>query len=312
MYPIRFENIYFEKIWGGRDFCSFRENVPEGNIGESWDVACHENGTSIVANGFLKGRNFKDVISEYGTELVGNNVDLNNFPLLVKLINSKEKLSVQVHPGDEYAKRVENQQGKTEAWYVVDAEPNAKLIVGTKECNKDVFKKAIDTGNVEEYLNVIDVKKGDCFLINSGLVHAICEGLTIAEIQQNSDVTYRVFDYGRPREIHIEKSLDVINFDLKAINLSNNIENFNYGYSIIDFCENEYFGMKKINVYNKWNDEGDIDRFYILTCVSGEGYICSKDFKDSIRKGDSYFIPASLGKYSLDGNLEIIKSYPTN
>ena len=312
MYPIRFENIYFEKIWGGRDFRNFRENLPEGNIGESWDVACHENGTSIVANGFLKGRSLKDIISEYGVELVGYNVDLKNFPLLVKLINSKEKLSVQVHPGDEYAKRIENQQGKTEAWYIIDAEPNAKLIVGTKDCDKDIFKKAIDLGNVEEYLNIIDVKKGDCFLINSGLVHAICEGLTIAEIQQNSDVTYRVFDYGRPREIHVEKSLDVINFDLKAINLSDNPEKLEYGYSVTDFCENEYFGMKKINIHNKWNDESDIDRFYILTCVSGEGYIYSKNFKDYIKKGDSYLIPASLGKYDLYGNLEIIKSYPTN
>ena len=312
MYPIRFENIYFEKIWGGRDFRNFRENLPEGNIGESWDVACHENGTSIVANGFLKGRSLKDIISEYGVELVGYNVDLKNFPLLVKLINSKEKLSVQVHPGDEYAKRIENQQGKTEAWYIIDAEPNAKLIVGTKDCDKDIFKKAIDLGNVEEYLNIIDVKKGDCFLINSGLVHAICEGLTIAEIQQNSDVTYRVFDYGRPREIHVEKSLDVINFDLKAINLSDNPEKLEYGYSVTDFCENECFGMKKINIHNKWNDESDIDRFYILTCVSGEGYIYSKNFKDYIKKGDSYLIPASLGKYDLYGNLEIIKSYPTN
>lgn len=312
MYPIRFENIYFEKIWGGRDFCGFRENVPEGNIGESWDIACHENGMSIVANGVFKDRSFGDIISEYGAELVGNNVDLNNFPLLVKLINSREKLSVQVHPGDEYAKRIENQQGKTEAWYVIDAEPNAKLIVGTKGCDKDSFKKAIDSGNVEEYLNIIDVKKGDCFLINSGLVHAICEGLTIAEIQQNSDVTYRVFDYGRPREIHIEKSLDVINFDLKAINLSNNTKKLECGYSVVDFCENEYFGMKKINIQNKWKDVSDRDNFYILTCVSGEGYICSKDFRDSIKKGDSYFIPASLGEYSLDGNLEVIKSYPRN
>ena len=210
MYPIGFESIYYEKIWGGRDLETFRDNLPDGDIGESWDIACHQNGTGVVANGYLKGKKFDEIIAEFGHALVGSKVSTEKFPLLVKLINSREKLSVQVHPGDEYAQRFENQFGKTEAWYVVDAKPGAKLIVGTKNCNKEVFEKAIAEGKSEEYLNVVEVKKGDCFLINSGLVHAICEGLIIAEIQQNSDVTYRVYDYGRPREIHVEKSLDVI------------------------------------------------------------------------------------------------------
>ena len=214
MYPIRFENLYYDKICGGRDLEEFRTNLLEGNIGESWDIACHPSGTGIVANGELKGKSFTEIINEFGHLLVGTKVSTEKFPLLVKLINSKEKLSVQVHPGDEYAKRVENQFGKTEAWYVIEAKPGAKLIVGTKNCDKAVFAKAIEEGKCEDYLNVVDVKKGDCFLINSGLVHAICEGLIIAEIQQNSDVTYRVYDYGRPREIDVEKSLDVINFDL--------------------------------------------------------------------------------------------------
>ena len=201
MYPIRFENVYYEKIWGGRDLEAFRNNLPSGDIGESWDVACHPNGTGVVANGELKGKRFDEIIGEFGHALVGSKVSIEKFPLLVKLINSREKLSVQVHPGDEYAQRVENQFGKTEAWYVVDAKPGAKLIVGTKNCDKQVFAKAIEEGRSEDYLNVVDVKKGDCFLINSGLVHAFCEGLIIAEIQQNSDVTYRVYDYGRPREL---------------------------------------------------------------------------------------------------------------
>ena len=180
MYPIRFENVYYEKIWGGRDLEAFRNNLPSGDIGESWDVACHPNGTGVVANGELKGKRFDEIIREFGHALVGSKVSIEKFPLLVKLINSREKLSVQVHPGDEYAQRVENQFGKTEAWYVVDAKPGAKLIVGTKNCDKEVFAKAIEEGRSEDYLNVVDVKKGDCFLINSGLVHAICEGLIIA------------------------------------------------------------------------------------------------------------------------------------
>ncbi|MDU2265196.1 type I phosphomannose isomerase catalytic subunit [Clostridium celatum] len=310
MYPIRFENLYYNKIWGGRGFENFRDNMPEGEIGESWDIACHPNGIGIVANGELKGKRFDEIISEFGHDLVGSKVSTEKFPLLVKLINSKEKLSVQVHPGDEYAKRVENEFGKTEAWYVVDAKPGAKLIVGTKNCNKATFAKAIEEGKSEDYLNVIEVKKGDCFLINSGLVHAICEGLIIAEIQQNSDVTYRVYDYGRPREIHVEKSLDVINFDLAAENLSNHEVVEFEGFSKINFCENEYFGMQKFNIKKEWTDCSNEEKFFILTCVDGKGTIEGKEFSEEIKMGDSYLIPAKLGNYSVKGELEVIKSYP--
>ena len=310
MYPIRFENLYYDKIWGGRDLEEFRTNLPQGDIGESWGIACHPNGTGIVANGELKGKSFTEIIEEFGHSLVGTKVSTEKFPLLVKLINSREKLSVQVHPGDEYAKRVENEFGKTEAWYVVAAKPGAKLIVGTKKCDKVVFAKAIEEGKCEDYLNVVDVKKGDCFLINSGLVHAICEGLIIAEIQQNSDVTYRVYDYGRPREIHVEKSLDVINFDLEAANLSNNeVVKFD-GFSKVDFCENEYFGMQKINVENQWSDCSNEEKFFILTFVEGNGIIEGEGFSEEIKMGDSYLIPATLGKYVVKGNIEVIKSYP--
>lgn len=342
MYPIRFENVYYEKIWGGRDLEAFRNNLPSGDVGESWDIACHPSGTGVVANGELKGKKFDEIISEFGHALVGSKVSTEKFPLLVKLINSGEKLSVQVHPGDEYAQRVENQLGKTEAWYVVNAKPGAKLIVGTKNCDKEVFAKAIEEGKSEDYLNVVDVKKGDCFLINSGLVHAICEGLIIVEIQQNSDVTYRVYDYGRPREIHVEKSLDVIDFKLRAENLSNKeVVKFD-GFSKVDFGENKYFGMQKINIETEWNDCSNEEKFFILTCVDGCGIIEScgtvesdgavegdgtngqvnetngqvdKDmikqgFCEEIKMGDSYLIPATLGKYVVKGNLAVIKSYP--
>ena len=144
MYPIRFENLYYEKIWGGRDFEAFRDNMPEGEIGETWDIACHPNGTGIVVNGSLKGTSFDELIKEYGHELVGKKITLEKFPLLIKLINSKEKLSVQVHPGDEYAAKYEGDYGKTEAWYVMDAKPGASLIVGTKDCTKEQFVKAIE------------------------------------------------------------------------------------------------------------------------------------------------------------------------
>ena len=311
MYPIRFENLYFEKIWGGRDFKAIRDNLPEGNIGESWDIACHRHGVSIVINGYLKGQTLQEIIEEYGHDLVGSKVGVEKFPLLVKLINSREKLSVQVHPGDEYAMKNENELGKTEAWYVIDAKPNAKLIVGTKNCTKKEFEKAIEENRTEDYLNVIDVKKGDAFLINSGMVHAICEGLIIAEIQQNSDVTYRVYDYGRQRELHVKKSLDVIDFNLKAENLSNSkIENFEI-FNKVKLCKNKYFAIEKINIQNKYISSSEKERFHIITCVDGEGSISGGSISEKIKIGDSILIPANLGQYEIVGNISVLRSYVT-
>lgn len=310
MYPIKFENLYYEKIWGGRDFETFRNNMPEGEIGETWDIACHPNGTGIVENGDFKGIKFDELIKKCGHDLVGKKIILEKFPLLIKLINSKEKLSVQVHPGDEYAAEYEGDYGKTEAWYVMDAKPGACLIVGTKNCTKKEFEEAIKNKNVEKYLNKIEVKKGDCFLINSGLVHAICEGVIIAEIQQNSDVTYRVYDYGRPRELHVEKALDVINFDLQCENLNEKEENKYEGYSHSVLCKNEYFGIEKISIIKEYKDLSDFDKFYMYTCVEGEGIIEGNNFKEFIKRGDSFLIPATLGEYTIKGNLKVLKSYP--
>ena len=238
---------------------------------------------------------------------MGNYNKEEKFPLLVKLINSKEKLSVQVHPGDEYAKINEGDNGKTEAWYVIDAKEGASLIVGTKNCTKEEFENAIKNNEVEKYLNKIEVKKGDCFLINSGLVHAICEGVIIAEIQQNSDVTYRVYDYGRPREIHVKKALDVIDLNLKAENLRER-ENLGDVTKGLLLCENEYFGIIKYKI----NDEIDLEeneRFAIITVVDGEGVIVGKDYKETLKKGDSYLIPANIGQYKIQGNITFLKSY---
>ncbi|MEW9093584.1 MAG: type I phosphomannose isomerase catalytic subunit [Clostridiaceae bacterium] len=310
MYPIKFKNLYYEKIWGGRDLEKFRDNLPDGNIGESWDIACHPNGMSIVDNGKFKGKRFDELIKEYGKKLLGEDFDGKEFSLLVKLINSKEKLSVQVHPNDEYAKRVENSLGKTEAWYVVEAKGEAFLIVGTKDCDKETFKKAIEEGRTEEYLNKIQVKKGDCFLIKSGLVHSICEGVIIAEIQQNSDITYRIYDYGRPREIHVEKSLDVIDFNLKAMNeRENKLNKFN-GYSKGVLCHSEYFTIEKYIINEILEEESNVSKFYIFTCVDGFGTITSEDGTIlKIHKGDSILIPATLGKYIIKGKLTLLKSY---
>ncbi|MGL5067817.1 MAG: type I phosphomannose isomerase catalytic subunit [Sarcina sp.] len=313
MYPIKFENLYFEKIWGGRDFEAFRDNLPKNKIGESWDVACHKNGMSIISNGEFKGKSLKEIIDLYGAKMIGENVK-EDFPLLVKLINSSEKLSVQVHPDDKYAKRVEDSNGKTEFWYVVDAKKGAKLVIGTKNCDKAKFAKAIEMDATEEYLNIVDVEKGDCFLIKSGLVHAIGEGVIIAEIQQSSDITYRIYDYHRGREIHTEKALDVIDFSLESKNLNNrNKREVSIGdierNKIIMLCDSKYFTIEKYLLSSVISEKSDRRRFYIFICIEGRVKIDAKGKVQYIGKGESIFIPASLGEYKLVGQAILLKVF---
>ena len=309
MYPIRFENLYFDKIWGGRDFEKFRYNLPKGNIGESWDIACHQNGNGIVANGKFKGMKFSELIEKYSNEIFGDIIINYEFPLLVKLINSNEYLSVQVHPNDEYAKKLENSYGKTEAWYVIDAKDDAELIVGTNGCTREEFEIAINNDNIEKYLNRIKIRKGDAFLINSGLIHAIGSGVVIVEIQQNSDITYRIYDYGRPRELHIEKALEVIDFNSKPQKLVENYKNYD-GYKYTKLCRNNYFEIDKCEIHSKYKTISEVEYFSIITCVEGKGLINYKNKSESIVKGDSILIPAQLGKYEIAGNLEILISKP--
>lgn len=311
MYPIKFENLYYERIWGGKDLQRFRDNVPKGIIGESWDIACHKNGTGKVKNGELKGKTFDEIIKLYGTDLLGAEIDTKEFPLLIKLITAQDKLSVQVHPNDEYANRVEKDSGKTEAWYVVDAEEGASLIVGTKDCDKETFRKAISEGNLDQYLNKIPVKKGDFFYVQSGLVHAICEGVLIAEIQQNSDTTYRVYDYNRGREIHVEKALEVIDFSLKGEN-SKGILMQKEGYDKTYLCLGEYFTIQKYKINTYAKEKSNKERFYLFTCVEGNGIIKYNGGEEKILMGDSIFIPAALGDYELIGNFTLLKSYVPN
>ena len=229
MYPIRFENLYFEKIWGGRDFKAIRDNLPEGNIGESWDIACHRHGVSIVINGYLKGQTLQEIIEEYGHDLVGSKVGVEKFPLLVKLINSREKLSVQVHPGDEYAMKNENELGKTEAWYVIDAKPNAKLIVGTKNCTKKEFEKAIEENDAEKihyYTNKINAsiqKK-----LNYETIVNECNSRLEACIDQISDFSEKIKIEENINVAKKEKNriLEFFNKLIKNLNRKKNFENY--------------------------------------------------------------------------------------
>ncbi|MCT8975941.1 class I mannose-6-phosphate isomerase [Clostridium sp. CX1] len=309
MYPIKFENLYFGKIWGGRDLSLFRDNLPEGNIGESWDVACHKNGTSVVANGELKGKRLDILIKEKGSELIGTKISKDWFPLLIKLINAKESLSVQVHPDDKYGREVEGDMGKTEVWYVVEAFQGANIVVGTKEgCTRDQFKDAIETGNLEPYMNKVYVKKGEVYFVKSGLIHAIGEGVIIAEIQQNSDITYRVYDYGRDRELHIEKALDVVDLRLRG-EKSTGIKIENEGFDKTYLCLCKDFCIELYDLRTEVEEASNEERFFVFTVVDGSGEIAYEGGLEKLKKGDSILIPAALGKYTLRGTMKVLKSY---
>lgn len=310
MYPIKFKDLYYEKIWGGDYFKSIRSNVPSGKIGESWDIACHKNGMSIVQNGRDKGLTLEELIKKYGEKLVGKKINKEEFPLLIKIITAQNELSVQVHPNDIYARKVENELGKNEAWYILDAKENASLIMGTKNCEKEKFKTSLKEGNIQKFLNKVKVKKGDFFFVESGMVHGINSGVTILEIQQSSDITYRVYDYKRGRELHVDKALDVINFSLSSKNVKGMTKAYD-NYNVTILCKSQFFDVLKYDVISEVIESSDENRFYMFTCIERNGKIISKEGNLEVEYGDSFLIPASLGKYKLYGNFTLLKSYPS-
>lgn len=315
MYPLKFENLYYEKVWGGRSFEKFRSNLPNGLIGESWDVACHEHGTSVVLNGKYRGTRLDDLIKLIGEKVVGTEIDKHKFPLLIKLIDAKDKLSVQVHPGNDNESK-KGKLGKTEAWYILDADKESKLILGTKNlCTKAEIRKAVEEGKLEKYLNEVKVKKGEVYFVKGGLVHAIGKGIVVVEIQQNSDITYRLYDYNRGRELHIDKAIDVIDLSLKGEKITQQII-LKDGYTKSNLCMCKEFCIELFDVKTLFKESSDKERFFVITCVEGEGQIIYKDNDSTnytkIKMGDSLLIPAFLGEYVIKGQIKFLKSYVPN
>ncbi|HEX6387610.1 MAG TPA: type I phosphomannose isomerase catalytic subunit [Anaerolineae bacterium] len=225
LYPLTFKPVLKDYIWGGRNLeTHLGRSLPPGRVAESWEIAAHEDGTTIVDNGSFAGQPLTEVHRQLGLDLIGtNNVwaqERGKFPLLVKLLDANDRLSVQVHPDDDYAQSHEgNELGKSEMWVVLHAKPGAVVILGVKEgTTPEKFRQAIGEGNLEPYLHRIPVQAGDVVCVPSRSLHAILAGLLIAEIQQNSNTTYRVYDWnrlqdGKPRPLHVDKAMDVINFD---------------------------------------------------------------------------------------------------
>lgn len=318
LYPLKFKPLYKDYIWGGRNLEKLGKALPaEGIVAESWEVSCHKNGSSVIANGEYEGIHLPDLLCRLGRKLMGTSLqqkDVDKFPLLVKFIDAENNLSVQVHPDDAYAYEKENgEYGKTEMWYIISAKPGSKLVYDVVPgTNRKIFANAILENNVESCLKTVEVSAGDIINIPAGLVHAIGKGIILAEIQQNSDTTYRVYDYGRiGRPLHIEKALDVIDFNAtgrreKYTGLEIDLGN---GSSKSIVIANTYFCTEVYNIVGEIQELSDGSKFFIYTFVSGNGTITWDGGTIAVTAGESVLIPAAMGLYTFTGNFKALKAY---
>lgn len=305
-------------LWGGNRLRNeYGKESDLDKVAESWELSCHEAGLSIVDSGENKGKTLASLLEGPGKEMLGTKAaELDYFPLMIKLIDAKQDLSVQVHPDNEYAWRVEGEQGKTEMWYVVDAEPGASLIYGFKEeISKEEFQQRIEDNTLLEVCNQVPVHKGDVFFIESGTLHAIGAGILICEVQQSSNLTYRVYDYGRlgadgkPRQLHIEKALDVTRLEVphKTSQPQKNIDIFPHlDVKLLADCE--YFKVYHGNLQGDSAMHTGTDSFHCLTVLDGAVKLNGGGETLTISKGSTAFVPAGLGTYQLQGQAEFILS----
>lgn len=310
---LKLRPAFKDYIWGGtrlRD--EFGKSCELERIAESWELACRDDGNCVIDQGGSEGKTLWDHIRITGKEILGTSCEKSEtFPLLIKLIDAKNDLSVQVHPDDEYAMRTQNEVGKTEMWYVVDCEPNASIIYGFKQdITKQQLAQAINDNTLLEKVNKIKVKKGDAYFIAAGTLHAIGKGIIIAEIQQNSNTTYRVYDHGRtgadgkPRELHILKALQVVNTSQSSPNKQyKTVEADGFSYRLLAKCS--YFTAIKFDVQSTVEINVDQRSFAHLLMIDGKAKISSDNALEG-NKGDSFFIPAANPKVHIKGKCSFI------
>ena len=315
--PLRLNAAYKDYLWGGERLKhDFGKHTDMSPLAESWELSCHPAGPSVIANGPWQGRTLADVLKANPQLLSASADEQTEFPLLIKLIDAAQPLSVQVHPDDEYARREENSFGKTEMWYVVDAQPGAGIYYGFKEeITLEQMEEAIRSNTLTELLNWVEAKPGDVFFIPAGTVHAIGAGLLIAEVQQSSNLTYRVYDFGRvgadgkPRELHIKKALDVAlrqppvcpvgpTEPAKAVP----------GGQVQPLVSCERFHVSALTVSGLMEDDVTADSFVSLLCLSGEGALITGGESLALHKGESVFLPAGMGAYRLAGSMTLLRT----
>lgn len=300
---------YKSYLWGGQRLIEeYNKNYSGKILAESWELSCHPDGPSVIAEGRYAGMTLSQYIEQKGKKILGVNCRrFQEFPILIKLIDARENLSVQVHPDNQYALAHEGQYGKTEMWYVIDSEESAYLYYGfKKKISKEEFLKRIKEETLLEVLHAVPVQKGDVLFIEAGTIHAIGKGILLAEIQQNSNVTYRVYDYGRvgpdgkKRDLHIEKALDVT----ERIPVVRGKSSFPH----IASCN--YFTVDKLNldgtIMNEMSGVIGEESFMSLLFLEGEGEIVCGQERTTYRKGDSFFLEAGSGSYMISGRCEAL------
>lgn len=295
------EPYFVEKIWGGNKLkTEFNYNIPSDKTGECWAISAHKNGQSIVNNGKYKGKKLSEIYN-VETNIFGTNIK-NEFPLLIKILDAKDDLSVQVHPGDKYAKDNDNDLGKTECWLVLDANKDTDMIMGHNAKNLGEVKDMIENSKWDKFLNIINIRKGDFFFVKTGTVHAIRKNSLIYELQQSSDTTYRLYDYnrldnGKLRDLHINKAIDVIYAPQKRFNTEVKVMDEN----ITNLTINNFFSLIKLE--NKATRTYNISNEYLLASViDGNGMLDGVP----IKKGDHFIIPYQYGDFTINGNVTLL------
>lgn len=307
-------------LWGGNRLNEeFAKNMNETPLAETWECSTHPDGPSLVVTGAHEGKTLAEVLKKHPQYLGEHASALGEFPILIKLIDAKQDLSVQVHPSDEYARVYENgQMGKTEMWYVLDAAKDARLVYGlTHNCSREVLRSAIQKGTLENYLQKVPVKKDDLFFIEAGTIHAIGAGTMIAEIQENSNLTYRLYDYdrmdqeGKKRKLHVEKALDVANLNSSAKPRQPlRVLRYRQGVASELLCRCRYFEVHRMLVNTERRQQvhyrADEISFRVLLCIHGCGTIGFADETLNIYRGDCLFVPADSEVLSIHGQLQFL------
>ena len=310
LYPLKFTPLFKYRIWGGEKLkTELNKECFEENIGESWEISDVSGDETVVAEGDLKGKTLRDLINQFQGEFVGNTVYDKfgeEFPLLIKFIDAKTPLSLQVHPGNKFAQERHNSLGKNEMWYVMQADKGAELIVGfDEEINIEGFKTHLKNNTILNVMHQETVSKGDTFYIPKGRVHAIGAGVLLAEIQQTSNITYRIYDYdridaktGKKRDLHVDMAVDVIDYQVhNSYKTEYNLEKN----KSIKLVHSPYFRTNIIDINTKiFRDYSPIDSFIIYMCVEGTLCLVSEKKSYTINKGETLLLPAAIKKVELE------------
>jgi mannose-6-phosphate isomerase len=316
IYPLQFEPILKERIWGGEKLKAILNKPITSNIaGESWELSTVEGDISVIANGNLKGKSLVEIIDESPVEVLGTSVYKRfgkQFPLLFKYLDAREDLSIQVHPNDELAKKRHNSFGKTEMWYIMQADEDARIIVGFKEkSNSNEYLENLKNKTLLSILDDVKVKEGDVFFLETGTVHAIGAGLVVAEIQQTSDITYRLYDFdrvdaqGSTRELHVDLALEAINYD-KVETYRAYDKKINHSNTIVDcpYFTTNFIPLDGVQAVKKTGGS-----FTVYMCVDGKFELVYNDAIFKYKKGDTILIPAAMHVFGLNGKASILEIY---